>query len=389
MRDFALLGRTMRRESKSTIGSLVGTAIETIALYGGSYSPTRFTSVKRPRIGASVAAYSSDSRSLLAFARQTGRNDIAAQLGAEWTEMGTWRSKTTGKIMMGSLLMGLNTRDIAVAQAADWFGSLILAGMPTLLVVAVLCSLLLRFVPAWRRESEVQPSPLSWAWGAFLGIAALGALSSASLYLFWNAWRVAGATVIDLLLAPSGSSGSFIGGPISWQYHFPAVLAFVAALWLASLWEARRQGRATLGVRLRRLFHAPDDGMAHFDLSPLLALTGTLGAFFLISFGVLGFLIVPTIDANFKFLHDYAGIFLLGFVVVWTLPYLLRLRTPESRAFALILVRRFAWGQLLFLTVLWGALWLAAMPAQRRLNADFTRQLQVGEFQLIRQRVGL
>ena len=395
MRDFAGLGRTMRRESKSTIGSLVGTAVEAIALYGGSYFPTRYTSVKRPRIGTSVAIYGSEPRSLLFFARQMGRNDIAAQLGSEWTEIGAWRAKTNKAISSSGLLSGLSTRDVVVAEAGNWLSFLTLAGMPTLLVVAVGCSLLLRFVPAWRRESEAMPSLLSWGWGALLSLAALIALSSTALLVLWSAWRIGGATTIDLLFGSFSGASTFSPSPfsavapISWQYHFPAALGLFAALWLASLWETRRQGRPTLGARLRRLFHAPDDGVAHFDLSPLLALTGTVGAFFLISFGVIGFLVVSSSGEQFKFLSDYAGFFLLGFVVLWTVPYLSRLRTAQSRAFALILMRRFAWSQLIFLTVLWGMLWLATKPAQRRFDAAFTRQLQVGEFQLIRKQVGV
>ncbi len=388
LRDFAALSRVMRRESKSYIGSLVGMAMESISLYGGAYSPLSPKTGRHPAPGVSVAVYGSDPRSLLAFARKQGRNDVVAQLSSQWLEMGNWRAKTRGAAG-NSLLIGLNVRDLGLAQGGDWFGSLLIAGIPTLLVVAVGCSLLLRLVPAWRRESEAQPSPLSWAWGAFLGMAALITLSSALICVLWIVWRIAGATILDLLLAPL-SGGNTVGfAPLAWQYHFPALLGFLCALWLASVWDARRQGKPTLGAKLRRLFHPPDDGMAHIDLSPLLTLAATLGAFFLLTFGVLCFLIVPSTNEDFKSLHDYAGLFLVGFAIVLSFPWLWRLRTAQGRAFALILARRFAWGQLLFLTILWGLLWMFAMPAQHRFDAQFTRQLQIGEFQLVRKQVGL
>ena len=393
MRDLAQLASVMRRESKSSIESLVASSIEAIALYGGSYTPIRVRGVRKARIGAPVAAYGSDPRSLLFFARKMGRNDIASQLGNEWVEIGTWQAKTRPVMISSGTLIGLNMRDVAVAQGADWFGTLMVAGIPALLAVVALCSLLLRFVPALRRESGAWPSPLSWGWGVFLSVASLVVLSSVGLYALWATWHNGRTTALDLLLAPlSGAfnnAGGAVGVPFVWQAYFPAVLGVLSALWLASLWDTRERGKPTLGTRLRRLFRAPDDGVAHFDLSPLLALTGTIGAFFLIVFGVVGFLIAPSIDLKFGPLHNYAGFVLSAFVLVWAFPYALRLRSARGRAFALILVRRLAWGQLLFITILWGVLWLVAMPAQRRFEADFNHQLQVGEFQLIRQQVGL
>ncbi|BCM90222.1 hypothetical protein IAD21_02073 [Abditibacteriota bacterium] len=389
LRDFAQLARVMRRESKSFIGSLVGMAMESIALYGGSYSPLRPRPVKRPRMGAALSAYASHPTSLVAFARTLGRTDIATQLSQQWVEMGTWRGKTS-KAVVGSTWIGLDMFDVCLAQSGDWFGSLLIAPMPTLFALVVGCSLLLRFVPAWRREREAQPSLLSWGWGPLLGVAALLTLSSSALWGVWTAWHMVGSTMFDLLLSPfyNDSNGAILV-PFAWQYHFPALLGFLCALWFALMWDSRRQGMPTLGTRLRRLFHVPDDGMARFDLSPILTLSATIAALFVLTFGVLGFLIVPTVNADFKTMHDYAGLVLVGLAIILSLPQLLRLRTHQGRAFALILARRFAWGQLLFLTLLWGILWMIAMPAQHRFDTQFARQLQIGEFQLIRKQAGL
>ena len=386
MRDFVLLSRTMRRESKPYIGSLVGQAMEAIGLWGGSYSPTRPKGGKRPPAGSKL--YTSDPRSLVFFARQIGRADIASQMNRDWNELGAWRTKTRGAV--NTLFMGINLRDFVVAQAGDWFGSLLLMAIPWLLVVAIVSSILLRLIPAWRRESAVSPSRASWAWGAVLSVAALFALSSPALWTLWSAWRKTGSTPTDLLFESiyGEPSGAGMVPPV-WQTFFPALLGIVAALHLAALWNARREGKPSLTTRLRRILHAPDDRMASFDLSPILSLVGAFATIFILTAGVFGFLILLAVNDDFHSLQEYAGLVLLGFGVVLVLPMLVRLRSAPAGAFALILVRRFAWGQLVFVTILWGLLWMLAAPAQTRFDADFMRQMQVGEFQIARKQLGI
>ncbi len=87
--------------------------------------------------------------------------------------------------------------------------------------------------------------------------------------------------------------------------------------------------------------------------------------------------------------YNYAGVALILFAVGLSLPALWRLRTAPGRAFALTLACRFAWVQLIFVTLVWGIFWLWAMPAQHRFDAEFVRQQQIGEFQLIRHQLGL
>ncbi|RYX81861.1 hypothetical protein EON83_22155 [bacterium] len=388
--DFARMASVMRRESKTTIGSLVGTAIEAIALSGGSYSPSVLPIVKKARIGTKLATYANNPTSLLFFARKMGRNDIANQLGQQWVEIGTWRAKTT-KVILSSSLIGFDARDLVIAQAGDWFGSLLIAAMPTLLAVALFSVLLLYLVPSWRRESNNSPTPLSWIWGFLLAVMALLILSSAVLWAVYTVTRTTGATLLDFLIAPfsSGSAGA-VFAPLVWQYNFASLLGVFMALWFASLWDVKRQGKPTLGSRLRNLFHAPDDGMARFDVTPLLMLAATIAAFSLLTFGVLAYLIVPMQNQEYSNLHtDYAGFIFAGLAVVLGLPSLMRVRTPQGRAFSLILANRFAWGQLIVLTVLWGILWMFAAPAQRRFDAQFVQQQKTGEFQIIRKKVGL
>ncbi len=125
-----------------------------------------------------------------------------------------------------------------------------------------------------------------------------------------------------------------------------------------------------------------------------------MAKFFILTVGVVAFLIAATGQdnnfgaatgqtTNFAPLRDNATLIFLLLAFVLAAPSLWRLRTPQGRAFALSLARRFAWGQLIFLTILWGLLWMFAAPAQNRFDLQLTRQLQVGEFQIARKQFGI
>lgn len=388
MRDFMLLSRTMRRESKSFIGSLVGQAMETIALWGGSYSPLRPTRVRRPISPSPL--YTSDPRSLAVFARNLKRPDIAAQLNAEWTQLGPWLTKVRAASANSSFLAGIEPRDMWLAQAGGWLGLLLLMSVPSLLFVAIASFLLLRFVPMWRRENTVSPTRASWVWGAILTFVVCLALSSPLLATLWSSLRPGGLNILDLLGALSFDlrDGGVQLVPPSWSAWFPALVGFLAALQMARFWNARREGKPGLGAKLRGVLHAPDDDMTRFDLSPLLSLAGVIAAFFVLTVGVVGFLIAASSTSSTS-LQDNAGWVLLGLALVLILPLASGLKSAPSRTFTLVLARRFAWGQLLFVTLLWGLLWTIAAPAQKRFDAQMSRQLQVGEFQITRKSLGI
>jgi len=391
LRDFVLMSRAMRLESKSFIGSLVGQAIEAIGLFGGSYSPTFLATPfvprpRRPQLGSPL--YAKDSRSLVGYAMRLGRPDVAAQLSTEWTELGRFRGKTRKAVSL-SFLVGLSPRDFSLALAGDSIGSLLLMAIPWLLFVTLFCSLLLWLVPSWRRESDVVLSRFSWMGGVLLAMLGLLMLASPAFAAIWVAWRSPGTNLLETFLF----SGSFSGGsamvPFVWQAGFPTMLCLVFALWLADSWSARQMGKPSLAARLRAIFHPPDDDMTRFDLSPLLALAATMAKFFVLTVGVVAFLVAASSEGpDTAALRDNATSVLLGLAFVLALPSLWRLRTPQGRAFTLLLARRFAWGQLLFLSLVWGLLWMLAAPAQSRFDVQFTRQLQVGEFQIARKQLG-
>ncbi|BCM90221.1 hypothetical protein IAD21_02072 [Abditibacteriota bacterium] len=394
--DVLHLGRVLRRESKSSIGSLVGQAIEGIVLWSGS---TGIRSGARVRSGAPLSAYTSQPSSLFHFARAMGRNDIATQVAHEWVEKGIWDRKNISTAIVANysleVLAGIEDRDFVLAQLGEWPGILLLGGVPTLLAVAVGCSILLSVVSAWRQEKNLQLSSLTWGVGAIFSITAVLVLSAPSLCLVVRAQQQMGWTLINVLIAPfyffleQDSNTIVLGGPRAWQWHFAALLGFVVASWCAVSWEARWQGNATLDSRLRRIFRRPDDGIVRFDFSSLLALIVTATIGFFVAGGILGYLVLPVLNEQYASWYDYAGFALILFAAYLSFPALGTLRTAPGRAFALNLARRFAWAQLIFVTVAWGLLWLFAMPAQHRFDSQFVRQQQIGRFQLVRQQLGL
>jgi hypothetical protein len=394
MRDFVWLSRTMRRESKWLIGSLVGQATESIGLWGGGYTSS-IGKRGHPLPGAkSLPKYTSDSRSLLRFARAQKRGDIAAQLSGEWVALGTWRTKTRSAFLTTGM-EGMNARDFTLASANDWLGWRLLEGMPFALGLIALSSLLLRFVPLLRRERGVVLSRASWAGGAALGGLSLLFLVSPMLWAVARYWKTGvspwniGFAMVYNSISLTASADSFSGAPREWGLAFSGAFLFVSALWLAASWNAKQRNQATLPARLKRLFHAPDDGLTRFDMSPVLGLIGILSALFVGTVGILAFLIVPVINSDLASMHDGAGWVLFGMTFVLALPALWRARSWASRAFALKLAQRFAWSFLISLSFLWGVLVLATAPAHRRFEAQLDRYLQVGEFQLARKRLGI
>lgn len=396
MRDLVLLARTMRFGSKVFIGSLVGQAMEDIALCGGGFTPTNGRRGRLRPGAATLPRYAVDPRSLLRFAQVQHRRDVATLLSGEWVALGVWQAKTKSAFSI-TTMEGMDGRDFTLASGSDWLGWRLLAPIPFALGGAVLCSLLLRLVPALRRERDVVPSRASWAWGAALGALSILFLVSPALWTVGAFWKATGTSPINIgfpLLLNStfstiGDTNVFSGAPRSWSLAFPASFLFVCALWFAASWDAKRRGHATLGARLKRLFRAPDDGLSRFDVAPLLGLIGVVSALCAGSGATLAFLILPVLNPNYASVHVYAAWVLLGLAFVMALPAWWRLRGRAGRAFALRLAARFAWTFAILASLGWGALTLATRPAHRRFEAQLDRFLQVGEFQLARKRLGI
>ncbi len=237
--DVMYLGRVMRRESKYSIGSITGLTIEAVAFWGGSYAVNGTLFQTRLRTGASVSAYAKDPHSLLAFARTMGREDIAEGVKQEWVEWGIWDRKYIKALKAAYTsdeLSGLDTHELVLAQMGEWLGSLLLGGVPTLIVVALGCSILLRVVPLLRHQQDVPLPRFHWVWGAILSIIAVFVLSAASLWSVEETRQQTSWNLIDVLIAPLyiRRDNITLRLPMIWEFHFAASLTLVIALWCAA-----------------------------------------------------------------------------------------------------------------------------------------------------------
>jgi len=392
MRDFVLLCGTMRRKQKTFIGAIIGSTMEKEALWGGSFpsgSPTSFI----PRVGARWVTYVNNPYSLAHNAQLNGRSDIVAQLKTEWLDRVRYQAKM--KIVSSSLLVGeegINGRDFTLASLGDWWRPRLLTGIPLALGLAALASLLLRWIPALRREREISLSRASWVLGGAIGLWSTVMLSASLIWNVGKTWQATHTPFSNLgfALLFFGTLGrnTSLGAPRAWELAFPSAMLCLGALWIAAGWDRQQRGEPSLTARLRRLTEAPDDGFARFDASPLLALISRFAALCLGTLGVLAYLIVPALNSDASYLWDYAGLALLLVTFIAGVPTTWRIQSARGRVFALLLARRFAWSFLLSLSLCWAALTLATAPAHRRFEAQIDRTLRVGEFQLARKRLG-
>jgi len=161
MRDLVFLCGTMRRENKNNIGAIVGNTMEKEALWGGSF-PLSSSTNRIPRLKANWSTYVTNPYSLAHSIQSHGRADIVAQLKTEWLDRVRYRAKM--KILSSSLLVGeegISGRDYTLASLGDWWRWRLLTGMPLVLGLAALASLLLRWIPVLRREREIALSRAS------------------------------------------------------------------------------------------------------------------------------------------------------------------------------------------------------------------------------------
>lgn len=392
MRDLVFLCRTLGRENKTYNGSTTAQQFEVDALWGGSSTPTngRFVPLS---VGLPLSVYASDRRSLVLWARQRGRADIAAQISREYVDFGKWRKNFSARGVFNFVTEeSVDERDLTLATLSDWWRWPLLTGMPLALGLVALVSLPLHLVPALRRERDIALSRASWAWGAAIGFWSVALLCSALLWNIAATLRAHGATLSNVILwmswKPTSHTSPYSEAPRVWQLAFPAALLWIGALWSGAGWDAREYGEPSLIARLRTLSEAPDDGFARFDVSPLVALILRISAISMATLSVLAFLVVPTLNKTWGVLWDYAEVAFLLFAFFVGVPAVRRIESVRGRAFALLLARRFAWSFLLCSTLVWGALTLATIPAHKRFEAQIDRYLRIGEFQLARRRLG-
>lgn len=376
-RDMMLMGRLLRR-SQEVIPMLVGISVEAVAMQSAALPS--ISNVKRLPPGSNVAALAGHPRSLLRYANELGRKDIALQITNEWNAVAKARraqkTKTTAILASANFqTQGVSDLTIALAAGSQNMGLLLVQTLPVPLLALALLSLL--FVRARPREEVALPA---WTRGLGWSAFALGVLIGAQTlfgYFVWNyisdnlGWTL--PWNFDFILPRLVSLL-----PV-WAFGFAACVTGIGALWATVLASRRARGDASLWSRLRGMLSSTDERTGAINLGPLFQLIGIVGIWGMI---------VTLLGAWFFFpqnmaletqatntLHDqYAGLTLALFCLMGFLPAIeFRVQGTKFRAYFVAwaeVARRFLVAHLVLTTALYllltvnGAYWGSRFDAE-------------------------
>ncbi|RYX81169.1 hypothetical protein EON83_25260 [bacterium] len=270
-RDLMLMGSLVRR-SGDDISTLVGIAIEAITLQNAILPSA--TTTKRLATGASVQAFAGHPRSLLRYANELNRKDIALQISKEWAAVGKARrtvaAKTKGALASGTRFVdGLNDTTVAWAAGSQNTGALLVQTLPIpLLMLAVLSLLLLRArkrdeaftLPTWKRG-------LGWSAFALVVLLAGQALFA---QLVWDSMGIS-YPGFDFMLPRM-----LLTLPL-WAFAFATCVAFAGAVWGTVVASRRARGDASMWESLKGLLSTTDERTGTLNLTPILQLIAIMG----------------------------------------------------------------------------------------------------------------
>ncbi|BCM91779.1 hypothetical protein IAD21_03654 [Abditibacteriota bacterium] len=379
-RDMVMMGRLLRRSSDS-ISVLVGIAIENIALR--SALPPASSTFKRLVPGANAAALAGHPTSLLRYANELNRKDIALQITNEWNAVTQARKAQTAKTKAAltstsSQIQGVSDATATWAGGSQNTGALLVQTLPIpILEIGVLSVLLLVARRRPRDDGFVLPA---WTRGLGWSAFALVVLFAAQTLFGSLSWK---------FLSYSGGWTTYWGFyfllprlvvllPL-WAFAFAACVAGVGAVW-ATVFAARRaQGEASLGARLMGIWSAPDERTGALNLGPILQLIALMGVWSAFAAALGAWFYFPQEGAletqSTDTLHDqYAGMALALFCLVPTiLAILFRAKGYGVGTYFrgwLEVTRRFLVAHLVLTTVLYlllatsGAFWSARFDAE-------------------------
>lgn len=382
-RDMVMMGAMMRR-STDRLPHLVGSSVEAIALQ--SALPASVSGVKRIVPGSSAKVFAGHPRSLLRYASEQNRPDIALQLTSEWNALAVARRAQKAKakaaaaaLSSSSRVEGIPDSVVALAAGTQNSGALLVQTLPLPLVLLGVLSLVNRVFP---RRDERFVLPL-WTRGLGWSALSLVVLIGAQVMLAYLAlsyieanfgtpsfWGLAFALPRLVALLPS------------WAFAFPMFVILVGALWASVIASRRARGDGSLLKRLRGLLQAPDERTGVLDLGPLLQLIALVGMWSAMILALAAWFYFPQQDAlenNIsETLHDqYANFVLCLFALPASLPaFLLGVRPFKTRLFLgswREVVRRFLVAHLFLATLLYLLLSVGGAVFDARFEAQWER----------------
>lgn len=379
--DLVRLCRVMRRESYTVIGSLVARACEAIALN----SVTMPNRVRRPRLGAPLATFQSDPRTLYFYAKSQKRPDITRFLDAEWVELGKWQKAQWLPTSEDST--GSSTAQTMTIIAAERFGALVVKVLPSILILGAIFALMSR---RFRDASGARGAFWRGAWfGSALLVLAMICDAIIALRSFDPNW---GSKEWTNYL---GGAGLLSALP-SWVWFGMAGATVGFALNRAVAWQKAQTGQQIpLTTRLKNFFEAPDDGLTRFDFGWILGFAARLTGWILLWGGVLMFCAyLGEIEDDLGIASPTASVFLMASAFFFSFLMLQSAwRTRPRRRQTLRLGFRLAAGALagFFVTcsVLYALVAFAVWPLSLRYERNFESAMQRGELVTARARLGL
>ena len=361
-RDLVRMGRLVRRSLFAPVHASVGVALELITLQNAQ-APAAAT-INRLPSGASVVALAGHPRSLLRYANEQNRSDIARELTTEWNAVAASRRAQIAKFKAAASSSqgpGFDDTTIALAAGLQNTGSLLATTLPIpLLLLALSWPLTL-----WRRKSPVpENEEPSWKRGLGWSAFSIALLLGANFALSNFAWRYFDSgTAAKTPLAFNAILPRLVGVLPVWAFAFCALVASVGALW-ATIGAARQQnGELSLTNRLKKAFVSPDERLQTFDARPLLQLIVVVSLCFLAVAALGAFFYLPQEGAleakiNPTWHGEFAGLMLGAFFLFAALPAMffrpkaLRLRVlfgSWARVWRRFLVAHIALATLLYL----------------------------------------
>ncbi|PQV64223.1 hypothetical protein B1R32_10668 [Abditibacterium utsteinense] len=386
--DLTKLARVMRRESHFLIGSLVGTAIQTIAMRSVNVVPNRSTLSKVP-----LSKFIASPNTLHAYAKSQNRADITRFLDRESPEINRWRKLPLALIDKDR--MGNSTFSTLALTAAERLRAFVLRALPSILILGAIFTLLSR------RFRDDSGAPVGGFWrGAWAGAVLL------PLALVFDAvvvWR--GTSPDSLVTIPGsleewaesyfGDNGLLVATP-TWITVGFALATVLLAAHAAVIWQKRQIGESLpLKTRFKTVFDAPEDGLMRFDFGWILGLAVRCTMWIVLLGALAAFCFNPeNMRDTFGFEIGNAGAALMGFA--FSISLILHLeawRNKPRRRATLRLGLRLISGSLLGFfvasSVLFALVSFALLPLAFRFERNFQSAIERGEVKIARAKLGL
>lgn len=371
------LGSLMRQNGYSAIGSLVGTAIEKIALFSW------FNKAKIPKLGAKISLAQSKTFNLVGYAEAHNRPEVARFATGEWNVLGKW-SKLRWGLWNGTEKM------LATSLILERWGRIVWRSLLPILVLWMVASLGAR---RWKWNGA---PPLAGAAKRNFGVMApfILALLAGDLALFFHGWNPT-MDFSDFLWSALGNYELSSAAPFLVRMGAAGVLVLTALGFVAKWQRSHLEKPPSLRERLKKLMPPTVENLANFDFSFLFHFIGRLTFWILALAGFAAFVWLPQPRGQ----GDNAEIFGASwaiFLVVWIVLMAFQLgiwrHLPHRRASLVLSIHtmaRMAGAYLVGASLVLALLVFAALPVWSRFDQQFDRTIQVGELALARQKAGL